>query len=582
MPNYSGFKPTTVVGNDYHSDNDLGFKSEVSECFESYHGNGLDLTSNMQDVLTNPTSRQQLVDTIMESVTSSPLFTNEEAKKSPFFNNYAERLTQLLNNSLDTVVRESIITGYSPITAYNPFFLKKAWVDCVFNTVVMTEVPASPVINLAFEHRYVKTLDGTEYEIPDCFYNDDSMQAITNASTGTSILETAIDIASFKPSLNLLSATYFPGFVAGSGAELTHDLHIWKVTMTDASDSNTPHSTYDVPCNIKVDVTTHNFVKGKVSYNVMNGATLVRTLTDNLVGTVDFQSGNVTLMSSTGAVTKVYLRGKLANRWNNHSLSVERRVEELQYTMPESGPRLNTSITIEDAADALALQKIDIISDNVDYMGRTLANLEDFEIRSYLNESYDLQKGATSGPEGYDNMTVEVTFNALPFEGYTGNITTWMKDSREYFERLLAGLKKKLHIQDAVYVAVCHPNTIRFLQDGINWVFTNDTQISGIKLNYNFGVYTSAQDRVHFITSQYMSEDDGIHVLVIPLTNEQITFKHYKYNAVIDRSYLNPLHNLTPNIMCTHRTLTFDVLPVQGKMIISGRDLQSPNTLKRS
>jgi hypothetical protein len=103
-----------------------------------------------------------------------------------------------------------------------------------------------------------------------------------------------------------------------------------------------------------------------------------------------------------------------------------------------------------------------------------------------------------------------------------------------------------------------------------------------MKINYNFGVYTTAQDRVHVITSQYMKPDDGLKFVLIPLTTELITFKHYKYNVIIDRNYRNPLYALTPNILCTHRTLTFEVLPVQGKMTITGRDLFSPETLKRA
>ena len=63
--------------------------------------------------------------------------------------------------------------------------------------------------------------------------------------------------------------------------------------------------------------------------------------------------------------------------------------------------------------------------------------------------------------------------------------------------------------------------------------------------------------------------------------NELITYKHYKYNVMIDRNYRNPVYQLTPNILATQRTLTFEILPVQGVMHIEGRDMHSPATLKR-
>ena len=50
---------------------------------------------------------------------------------------------------------------------------------------------------------------------------------------------------------------------------------------------------------------------------------------------------------------------------------------------------------------------------------------------------------------------------------------------------------------------------------------------------------------------------------------------------MIDRNYRDPVHPLTPNVMVTQRTLTVEVLPVQGRMTIAGREAYSPITLKR-
>lgn len=563
----------SVVGNNYVSDQSRGFKDEVKHVFESYASQGVALANNLLDVINSPTAKSEFMQTVLESITNSTLFSNENCVKSPFYNNYADRVEQLLENSLNTIAVESAMIGYAPIVAYNPFFLKKQWVSCVFKDVLMTEVPTSPVINLAFEKRYLRTLDGTEYEIPNVFYDNALMATLTAEATGVPIKETAIAIGTFKPYVSLIHSDYFAGIIDGDPSqELSPDLHIYQVAITDGSVE------HNVPCNIKADITTHNLTNGYVKYTAGNGT----VHDDTLVGNIDFKNGRMTIMSTTDKVTKVFLRGKLANRFNARSLDVVRRVEPLQYVMPESGPRLNTAVTVEDAADALVLQKIDVIADNVDIMGRTLADLEDFEIRQFLKNSFDVQDAANIGPHGFEKMTVSGEFNTLPYDTYSRNISDWMTDSREYFERVLAGLKTKLKTTDAIIVAVAHPNLIRFLQKGINWVFTDDTQISGMKLSYNFGIFTSAQDRVHVITSLYMTEDEGIKFLVIPLTPELITYKHYKYNTVIDRNYRNPLYTLTPNIMSTQRTLTFEVIPVQGKLTITGRDLTSPDTLSRN
>lgn len=574
--NTSGIPINNVVGNCDAADENIGYKSEVKHVFESYQGAGINLANNMLDVVSNPATKREFVDSVMESMTTSPIFTDPAAAGSPFYKNYGARVEQLLDNSMRSVATEAAMIGYAPIVAYNPFFLKKQWIDCVFKDVLMTEIPASPVVNLAFEKRYLKTLDGTRYPLPESLYDETLMKTLIGEATGLAIKEDKIELTALKR-LKLINPTYIPGVVADDPSiELTPDLHIFKVIFKDGN------TEYERPCNIRVDITTHNFIKGKVTYAVKDASgNTTKTLEDEILGNVDYTTNTVTVISTTGAVTAVCLRGKIANRFNNRSLDVVREVEQLQYTMPESGPRLNTAVTVEDAADALVLQNIDVIADNCDIMGATLANMEDAEIKMFLDDSFVAQKSIGHGPHGYESMIVEGGFNALPYESYMGRISDWMKDSREYFERVIGGLKTKLKTPNAVIVAVAHPNTIRFLQDGINWVFTDDTQISGVKISYNFGIYTSAQDRVHMITSMRMSEDAGIKFVLIPMTQELVTFKHYKYNIIVDRGYRNPLYTLTPNIMATQRTLTFEVLPVQGHMSIDGRDMFSPETLKR-
>ena len=567
----NSMKPTRVIGNDYASDSDLGFKQEVRGVFESYAQQGVNLANNFLDVITAPTQRQEFMDTLTESFTSDPMFTDSKCSKAAFYDNYADRFQALANNSLNEVAQEAVMQGYAPIVAYNPFFLKKQWVSCVFKDVLMTEVPTSPVINLAYEKRYLKTQTGERYEIPDIFYNTAKMKTLVDQSTGLKFDSTKAHVLPLK-NVDVLVADYVPNIVvsADRAEMLTQDLTISAVS--------TDGTTW-IPTDIRADATTHNWLPNKIMTKAATSTAAAEY--DTLVGNIDFQAGTVTVFSQGDNITNVQFSGHLANRFNDRSLDVERRVEQIQHVMPESGPRFNTPVTIEEAADALALQNIDMIADNVDVMGRCLGEFEDLEIRSFLADSYTRQKASPISMYDSTSLTVEGTFNCLPYEQYARNISDWMTDSREYFERIIAQLKQKLKSPDVTIVAVAHPDLVRFLQNGIDWVFTDETQISGMKIAYNFGILTSAQDRVHIITSHYLKADDGIMFIVIPMTKELVTYKHYKYNMVIDRGYRSPVHSLVPNIMATHRTLTFEVLPVQGRMFITGRDLNSPTTLAR-
>ena len=584
MINYNGMDNTEIVGKIQHSDGDVGFKSEVKGVFESYQAQGIDLINDLPSVIATPSAKQAFIGTATESMSDSVLMTNSVASKDPFYGSYVNCVEQLLDNTLNSIATESIMTGYAPIVAYNPFFLKKQWIDCVFNDVLMTEIPKTPVINIGFERRYAKDSEGNEYPLPEALYDDEITKKLLDEATGLNIKEEPIAIDLLK-NLSLIDPTYIPGVIAGDHTvELTPGLSVVAAIVKDSAGTD-----HKVAMNMTVDITTHNFVNGKIDYKVIDESTgdVTETISDELIGRVDFKKGTVSLMSTSGAVTHVVLRGKTANRFNQRSLSVERRVEHIQKVMPESGPRLNTAVTIEDAADALALQNIDIIADNINVMGATLANFEDAEINMFLKQSFQAQKNGLANFVKYNELTdnimiTESEFDTLAYDTFAGRLTDWMKDSREWFERTIAQLKTKLRSTNVMIVAVAHPNLIRFLQDGINWVFSDDTQISGVKLSYQFGIYTSAQDRVHVVTTMRMSEDDGIRFLVIPLTNELITYKHYKYNVMIDRNYRNPVYQLTPNILATQRTLTFEILPVQGVMKIKNRDMHSPETLKRN
>ncbi len=569
-----------VVGNVSYNDDSYGYREEIKGVVESYARSGIDIIGSLVSVITNPSQKEEFVNSVMESTLHSELGTNPMVGKLPFYNNYTERGSQLLSNSLTQIATESAMTGYAPIVAYNPFFIKKSWVENIFKDVLMTEVPRNPVINIGYEQDWLVDHSGNRYPLPDVLYDDEKCSLLMNEATGINFSDTPIEIGKFKPQLNVLTSTYFPGLVEGdSTAELTPDIHISKVIIADSAGTE-----HEVPCHIRTDITTHNFVKGAIKYAVKDtDGTIKETLEDELVGNVDFLHGTISLFSKQDTVKKVCITGKLANRWNYRSLDIDHSVERIQHTMPESGPRFNAAVPIEEAADALVLKNMDLVAYYADKMGQTIAAFEDFEIKKFLVNSFNRYEKAVSLPIDYslNEIVKRAFFNAMPFEGYSGRITEWMKESREYFERLIGYLKTILKTSEMAVVAVANPNLIRFLQDGINWVFTDDTQVSGLKLSYNFGVYTSSQDRVHVITTQKLSENDGIRLILIPLCKDKITFKHYVYNITIDRQYRHPVKTLVPNLMCTQRALTFEVLPVQGLLEIDGRDLFSPDTLKR-
>lgn len=575
-------KAGNVIGNNYAVDNSLAFKGEVTNLFDNYAAtNNANIAFDLPMIIRDQHARESLLDTLLESVISASPLTNDYAKKAPFYNNYAERFAQLEDNALRSIAQETALLGYAAIVGYSPFFLKKQWVSCVMKDVLMAEVPDSPVVEYAFERRYIVSASGERYEIPDVFFHPEIMDKLYEEGTGYSIKEDPIALTRFSPRLDILTTEFFPDITPGDPKlELTADIIIFKVII------EVDGKEVEYPCTMKFDVTNKRLIESSIKYTVFDtdGVTVKDTIEDTLYGGMDWKNHTISLYSSTGAIKKVCLRGKLANRWNERALSLARENEQIEFIMPESGLRFNCPITIEDAADAMALQKIDIIADNANVMGEVFAQFQDYDIRKYLKNSFDAQKSALGKNDRFNmgKTIVEYDFDTVPYSGYGYTVTTWQKEVREIVEREVAELKTILKIEDIAVVMVGHPNIIRFIgDDAINWVFNKSAEIGGTKLNYDFGILTSAQDRIHVISTMNIPPQEGIWFLVIPLTNQYITFKHLMFNAVIDRNYRGHVYDKVPNLMSTQRIKTIDVIPVQGRLNIHNTDNFFPNKFER-
>ena len=649
---YLDDKATKVIGNAYDSDKSLGFKADVQHIMEQYALESVNYTRDLDRLLAREDTKTDFIDRCLESVQSTEAMHDASMVKDSFYNNYSERLGQLIKNSCDQIAREAVMTGYSPIVSYAPFFIKKQWVACVWKDVLMSEVATSPILNYKFEKRYLKDKSGKRYAIPDVYYDRATMAklygnatgfnistkhlkngsnvadgkgvTLTNGSVSVPVIGDPANKAAWLVAAHDVDGTAYAdeediGAIVRIADQLTQDIYISDVTFdgyavvantsTITAPTDLTAATYTAATNIRIDITTHNFVKGKIEYiakdpttgepyrkATINGVdypttdptvqtTEYYTFTDEIVGNVDFDTTVVNVFATKGKVKRFNLSGKLANRFNHRSLDVERRVEQLQYVMPESGPRLNSAVTVEEASDAIALGKIDMFADNADMMGDALANLNDFSMREFVQNSYMAQKDAIKNEHGFaqsvdgmGKLVEDGSFNAVPATGYSNNVSTWMADAKEYFERFLENLKLKLKSSEMTVVCVCHPTLVRYIKADVKWIFSDQTDVSGIKIQYNLGITTVNGDRMHIISSQYMSPDDGIYTLFIPTTTELITFKNVFYSVVVDRGYRNPVEQLVPNIMATQRMLTFEVIPVQGRFYIEGRDKDSPDS----
>lgn len=574
----------------------VGFKDDITQISTMYAGEGINILDCLGAIASDKHKRDQFVDIVCESLLNVDAFKDGVAVEDPYFSSYTDRFRQYLDNSMVSMARESVMTGYAPIQSYAPFMLKRQWVSCVWKDVLQAEIAKSNIVKIAIEERYLVDGSGNQYRVPDVYYNKELMKKLYNDGTGINLKEEPLnlpirDVCIISKAVNSARTEVITGTTQLKDYEfyeeplvirdmretMTHDYTIFQVVFKDSENKE-----HIVPCDIKPDLASKTLIGGgDLRCTVFNDdGTIKEILADNITGYVDFDKGTISVFSTGNKIVKIYHRGKAVNRFNHRSLSTRRAVSNKTFYMGESGPRLNAAITVEEAQDAISISNIDLYADQVDMMGDALANLQDFQIKSFAMNSYERFSKMPNGPLGYDeNFTAFGSFDATPNALGVGiTVDTWMNQSKEYFERFLDELAYKLKAENVTFVAVCHPKLIRYLRTDLRWVFSDQTDVSGIKIQHKIGVSTTDGKRIHFITSMYMDVNDGVYTLLLPNTTEVISMKHIMHSAIIDKGYQNPLEPLVPNVMSTQRSLTFEVSPVQGFFEITGRDAIAPST----
>lgn len=221
-----------------------------------------------------------------------------------------------------------------------------------------------------------------------------------------------------------------------------------------------------------------------------------------------------------------------------------------------------------------ALLGIDVTPEAISDMSSTLTQFEDAHIMSYLKNSLEVWKDKTDLPFGYTGGFVETAvFNCVPGTTLAVTQSEYIESELKFrFNRLLSELKDKLKTTDLMFVVYGHPTIIELFNASVDWKFDEGSKVGGIVLDYKFGVVTESGTRIHVVSSLKVPKTAGIRIVAYPTTDEQITFKHFKYSFNIENMYRNPLTPLVPNIMGTHRYLTESLLPVQGQMLLEGDD----------
>ena len=548
--------PAKVIGSFAKSKNE-DWKNGINSLMEGFKTQfGLDPLNNIRDILENDVLCEQYKEALLGDVFEADF--NDE-----YLNLMPEKLDQLFENTKDEIITENYGVGQmSPIVGYTLPILKKNYIECHGKDIVMTEVPSKPVIKIAFERKFLKDKAGKKYYIPEIFY-DESYKEVSEKAKGKKVSDKWYPESGNLPMQDLPIMNESGGTLE-TRDQLAHDFCIQAIKMQVDGEEVIKNG-----LDIKPDYSSNNNITYRCKHVKDDGTVLEEVLT----GTVDYYHGTITVATSGSLIKQVQFGGHLSNQNNNETIELDRERETVTWHIGE-GERINTALTIEKIKDMKALLGIDVTPEAISDMSSTLTQFEDAHIMSYLKNSLDIWKDKTDLPFGYTGGFVETaTFNCVPGSTLAVTQSEYIESELKFrFNRLLSELKDKLKTTDLMFVVYGHPTIIELFNASVDWKFDEGSKVGGLVLDYKFGVVTESGTRIHVVSSLKVPKEAGIRIVAYPTTDEQLTFKHFKYSFNIENMYRNPLTPLTPNIMGTHRYLTESLLPVQGQMILIGND----------
>lgn len=540
---------TPVVGS-FLTDNNEDFKNGYKTLYENFIG-----SYNMNPVqeLSKILSVDALKESYKEGLLGDVLC---ESIDDPYYAHLPEKMEQLFENTSMEIVNESMIANLAPIVGITPPIMKKNYLEGVLKDIMMTEVPTSPIIKRAFERKFLKDKQGKKYYIPEIFYDDGDHKEVLSKAKGKPISSKWYPEATDLPMMDL-------DILGESGGSIeTRDTLGYNFCIESVKMEVAVSTLVEVPVNKQPDFGSNNNITIRVS--TVHEEEVVE---DILFATVDFYHGKVSVSSAMGKIKKVKFGGNLSNENNTESIELDREREIVEWKIGD-GARINTGLTIEKIKDYKALANINITSELITDMSEVLTQFEDKEGLSFLDDSLERWRNKTSLPFGYTKGFVDTSeFDCVAPASKMVTDSQWIDTELKFrLSRTIDRLKTKLNNKKLMFVLYGNPENITLLQDTVKWVVDEDTKIGGIQLDYKFGILTASKDRVHVISTLKVPASKGIRILGYPLSDEIITFKHYKYSLNIENIYRNPLTPLTPNLMGTSRHLTTELLPLQGEI----------------
>ena len=540
------FQETATVGG-FGSGHSNNFDDIFTEAYDSMLANGVDIMVDVNSMIKNKAKLNAFKEALIgELKTECANMADSEEEYGTHAHLY-EQVSDMFDNCVEDFYKESTrVPQLLPIKAIDFPILVKQQLKLASKDIIQTEVTKSPIIKKHIEQTYI--VDNNDkskrWKYPQCFFTDE-FKEIFKAGKGLPIKDTPVNLP--VSNLNVpavLTDADATGSKTNSGREnFTMDLKITKIVVEDPDDA-TARITLPLPRPMRINLSDNQWLGGKIDMTVTGSNGTEKQITDHIMGVADFISNTTSLAAVEGKVKAVIFDGYLSNEKNERHVTFDYAREEIEWKI-EDGTRVNVPYSLEELEDAKALMDIDLYKKTYNNLSDYMTQMEDSTILSWLDEQFDLYDGVEISQDdilGWGSFITKRVFDCDSTSLTTALPNEYIEKMLKFkIDRLIIDICDKAKLEDMTFVIYGNPRFISLLNPVVNWITRPGSTANGVKLDYSYGIMTSGDVKVQVVSTKKVnaSYDDvkkefsGVRIIPFPLSNEQFTFKHYKYTTHI-------------------------------------------------
>jgi len=532
------FAETPTVGGFALGNKKNSFDDIFTETYNSMLSNGVDVMVDINSLLRNKSLMKAYKDSLLAELYTECTGYNGDPDKGTHLALY-DQVSDMFDNCVEDFMRESTrVPQLLPIKAIDFPILIKQQLKLATKDIIQTEVTKTPVIKKHIEQTYVVSNNdkSKRWKYPQCFFSDD-FKEIFDEGKGLPIKATPVEL----PAYNFDVVKELTDAAEPEREEFTMDLRIVKA-IVEGSDG----ADVEIPLNppMRINMSDNTWLGGKLQLTVKDATGADVEVDDYITGMADFVTKRTSVAAINGQVKSVVFAGYLSNEKNERNLTFDYAREEIEWKI-EDGPRFNVPYSLEELEDAKALMDIDLYKKTYNNMSDAMTQMEDSKILGWLDEQFELYKGVEITRDqilGWTGFVSERQFDCDSTARTTALPNEYIEKMFKFFiDGLIVDICDDAKLEDMTFVIYGNPRYIRLLDPVVNWVTRPGNSTNGVKLDYGYGIMTSGDVKVQVVSTKKVNAKydeekmlhSGVRIIPYPLSQEQFTFKHYKYTTHI-------------------------------------------------